>query len=186
MEAPSLPLSWPHSAITSPFTCRRENSEGSWLEVPPSTLFTFRIRARDFVVVPARLSGFGALPRTFSTTSFPSTTGLLLQVSLLLENVNSAQWWKSLPLGNAELQVQHLQIGCEVLRQLSAGWKTISRHRAFQNGGSLLRIKSRDNVGIASAVGQPPDKPGRGDSFCGLVVNFYSLKAKKIPAGSWC
>ena len=48
---------------------------------------------------------------------------------------------------------------------------------------SLLRTKNRDNVGTASAAGQPPDRPGRVDSFCGLIANFYSLKAKKIPTG---
>ena len=63
------------------------------------------------------------------------------------------------------------------------GWKRISRHRAFQKGVILLRTKRRDNVGTASAVDQPPDRPGRVDSFRGLVVNFYSLKTKKIPAG---
>ena len=47
----------------------------------------------------------------------------------------------------------------------------------------LLRTNSRDNVGTASAVDQPPDRPGRVDSFCGLVTNFYSLKTKKILAG---
>ena len=31
-------------------------------------------------------------------------------------------------------------------------WKRISRHRAFQKGVSLLRTKSRDNVGTVSAV----------------------------------
>ena len=63
------------------------------------------------------------------------------------------------------------------------GWKRVSRHRAFQKGVILLRTNSRDNVGTASAVDQPPDRPGRVDSFRGLVVNFYSLKTKKIPAG---
>ena len=38
-------------------------------------------------------------------------------------------------------------------------------------------------MGTASAAGQPPDRPGRVDSFCGLIANFYSLKAKKIPTG---
>ena len=48
---------------------------------------------------------------------------------------------------------------------------------------SLLRMKSRDNVGPASAVGRRPDRPRRLNTFPGLVVNFYSLKTKKIPAG---
>ena len=31
--------------------------------------------------------------------------------------------------------------------------------------------------------GQPPERPGRGDTFHGLGANFGSLKTKKIPAG---
>ena len=65
----------------------------------------------------------------------------------------------------------------------SMGWKRISRHRVFQKGVSLLRTKSRDNVGTVIAVGWPPDRPGKVESFCGLIANFYSLKTKKIPAG---
>ena len=38
-------------------------------------------------------------------------------------------------------------------------------------------------MGTETAVGQPPDRPGRADSFCGLRAKFYSLKPKKIPAG---
>ena len=38
-------------------------------------------------------------------------------------------------------------------------------------------------MGTASAMGRPPDKPERVDSFYGLVANFYSLKTKQIPAG---
>ena len=34
-----------------------------------------------------------------------------------------------------------------------------------------------------SIGGQLLDRPGRADSFCGLVANFYNLKMKKIPAG---
>ena len=41
---------------------------------------------------------------------------------------------------------------------------------------SLLRARSRDNEGVASAAGCTPDRPGRVDSFCGLVANFYSLE----------
>ena len=63
------------------------------------------------------------------------------------------------------------------------GWKRISRHKAFQKGGSLLRMNCRDNVDPASTVSQPPDRLGRLNSFPGLVVNFYNLKTKKIPAG---
>ena len=41
---------------------------------------------------------------------------------------------------------------------------------------SLLSIKSKDNMGPACALGQPPERPGRNYSFCGLVANFYSLR----------
>ena len=34
-----------------------------------------------------------------------------------------------------------------------------------------------------SIAGQPPDRPGRVDSYCELIANFYSLKTKKISAG---
>ena len=63
------------------------------------------------------------------------------------------------------------------------GWTRTSRRRAFQQGESLIRTKSRDKVGAENVLGQPPDRPGRVDSFCGLIANFYSLKPKKIPAG---
>ena len=36
-------------------------------------------------------------------------------------------------------------------------------------------------MGPASAVDQPPDRPGKADCFHGLIANFYSVKAKKIP-----
>ena len=39
-------------------------------------------------------------------------------------------------------------------------------------------------MGPASAVDQPPDRPGKADCFHGLIANFYSVKAKKIPAGN--
>ena len=44
-------------------------------------------------------------------------------------------------------------------------------------------MNCRDNVDPASTVSQPPDRLGRLNSFPGLVVNFYNLKTKKIPAG---
>ena len=74
----------------------------------------------------------------------------------------------------------HLLWGDTNWGSLSAGWKKISRHRAFQKEVSLLRTKSRDNVRTTSIGGH---RPGRVDSFCGLVANFYNLKMKKIPAG---
>ena len=63
------------------------------------------------------------------------------------------------------------------------GWKRISKYRAFQRGVSLLRTKSRDTVGTASAAGQPPDRQGRADHFRWLVDDFYSLKTKFLLEG---
>ena len=54
------------------------------------------------------------------------------------------------------------------------GWKRISRRRAFQKGVSLLRTKSRDNVGTAITAGQPPDRSGKVDAVHGLVGSFCS------------
>ena len=54
----------------------------------------------------------------------------------------------------------------------------------FQKGMSLLRAKSRDKMGPANTVGQPPDRPGEADCFHGLIANFYSVKTEKIPARS--
>ena len=52
------------------------------------------------------------------------------------------------------------------------GWKRISRHRAFQEGGTLLRTKSRDKAGTASAVGQQL-LTGQGElTFCGLIADL--------------
>ena len=66
----------------------------------------------------------------------------------------------------------------------STGWKIISRPRAFQKGVSLLRTKSRDRVGPAHTVGQPPDRPGKADHFHGLIANVYSFRTKQILARS--
>lgn len=66
----------------------------------------------------------------------------------------------------------------------SDGLKRITRHRVSQKWVSSLTTKSRDNVDAESTAGQPPDRSGRADAFCGLVANFYSLKAKKIAAGN--
>ena len=54
----------------------------------------------------------------------------------------------------------------------NVGWKRSSRHRSFQKGVSLLRTKSRDHVGTASAVGWPPDRPGRISAFWVLIECF--------------
>ena len=45
-------------------------------------------------------------------------------------------------------------------------------------------------MGTESTVGLLPYRPGTVDSFHGFMVNFYSLKTKKIPArrlmlGDW-
>ena len=40
----------------------------------------------------------------------------------------------------------------------------------------------------ASAVGQPPDRPGRADSFLSLIVSFVALrqnKAGRLALGDW-
>ena len=65
----------------------------------------------------------------------------------------------------------------------SAGWKRISRHRAFQKGVSLLRTKSRDNVGTVSAVDWSPNILGRVNSFPEPTAHFHSLKIQRSPAG---
>ena len=62
---------------------------------------------------------------------------------------------------------------------VNAGQKRISR-QSISEGSEFIRTKSKDNV---STVGQPPDRPGRVDRYCELIVNFYSLKTKKISAG---
>ena len=62
-------------------------------------------------------------------------------------------------------------------------WKNISRHRAFQKKGRLLRTRSRDNLGTESTVSRPLGRPGRINSFQKLIANFYSLKIKRILAG---
>ena len=61
--------------------------------------------------------------------------------------------------------------------------KTISRHRPLQKRVTFLIKKRRKSEGTANAVGQPPERPGKVDSFHGLLDSFYSLKIKKIPDG---
>ena len=46
---------------------------------------------------------------------------------------------------------------------LIAGWKRISRHRAFLKGVSLLRTRSKDKEGAVSTVPRPPDSQGRAE-----------------------
>ena len=74
------------------------------------------------------------------------------------------------------------QLALACWSSLSAGWKGISRHRAFQKGVSLLRAKSRDEAGTESTAGWP-DRRGSADSFCDLIANFYSLKTKFLLEG---
>ena len=52
----------------------------------------------------------------------------------------------------------------------------MSRHRALQKGGSLLRTKSRDNVGTVSTAGQQL-LIGQGESM--LFVGFWSCSITK-------
>ena len=52
--------------------------------------------------------------------------------------------------------------------------------RIVQKGMSLLRTKSRDNGDTESTVGQPPDGPGKANSFCEQPM-FISLKQRKFP-----
>ena len=67
---------------------------------------------------------------------------------------------------------------------LSSGWSRISRHRVLRRGVSLLRTKSRDKVGTASAADrQILTDQGKPTVFTELIAKFYSLKTKKIPAG---
>lgn len=66
-----------------------------------------------------------------------------------------------------------------------------SEHRLEKNfqthsiseGSEFVRTKSRGNVGSVSAVGRPPDRPGRAIAFCGLATNFYSLNTKVLLEG---
>ena len=76
----------------------------------------------------------------------------------------------------------HLLWGDTNWGSLSTGWKKIYRHRAFQKEASSLRTTSKDDVGTASTGGQLLHRPGRVDSFRGLVANFYNLEMKTIPA----
>ena len=63
--------------------------------------------------------------------------------------------------------------------------------RILQKGVSLLRTKSRDNVGTEDTVGWPPDWPGRGDRTPSKqqpgstfhVANFHNFKTKLLLEG---
>ena len=53
----------------------------------------------------------------------------------------------------------------------SAGWKRVSRHRAFQMGVSSLRINSRGNVGAATQRADFPTELGK-PPLHGLVATW--------------
>lgn len=54
--------------------------------------------------------------------------------------------------------------------------------QSISEGKEFIKTKSRDTVGTVSTVGRPLDRPGRVDSICELIANFYSLKTKYLPA----
>ena len=70
----------------------------------------------------------------------------------------------------------------KLLRQSECRLKKNFQMQRISEGSEFIK-RSRDNEGTVSEVGWPPDRPGRVDSFCGLVANFYNLKTNKIPAG---
>ena len=70
-----------------------------------------------------------------------------------------------------------------LLKQSKRGLEKNFQTQWEWRGVSLLRTKIRERVGPASTVGQPPDRPGKIDSFRGVIASFYSLKTKTIPAG---
>ena len=70
-----------------------------------------------------------------------------------------------------------------LLKQSKRGLEKNFQTQWEWRGVSLLRTKIRERVSPASTFGQPPDRPGKIDSFRGLIASFYSLKTKTIPAG---
>ena len=69
------------------------------------------------------------------------------------------------------------------------GWvgKHFPNTELFQKGVTLLRAKSRDNVGTVSAEGQTPHRPGRAIiPLRGLITDFLTLKTKtKFVLEGW-
>ena len=62
--------------------------------------------------------------------------------------------WEAQLLGLENKMVQCAACGkLECCGSQSGGWKIISRHRVLKKRVSLLRTKSRDNVGAVSTVG---------------------------------
>ena len=104
---------------------------------------------------------------------------MAVSVGWLIPQIPNPRW---IPR-SSESRRRTCQLALACWSSLSAGWRRISRHRAFQKGVSSLRAKSRDKAGTASTAGWPSDRRGSIDSFCDLIANFYSLKTKKIPAG---
>ena len=52
-----------------------------------------------------------------------------------------------------------------------------------RTAGKSEFIKNKEQRSSGHFERTTPDRPGRVDSFCELVANFYSHKTKKIPAG---
>ena len=66
----------------------------------------------------------------------------------------------------------------------SVGWKkNFQTLKYFRQEWVYWEQRAELVRGAANTVGWLSDRPGRADPLCGLVVNFYSLKTKKIPAG---
>ena len=134
-----------HSAVISPFTCRRENSEGSWLEVPLSTLFTLRISEHEILLL--FLPDFLLLELyqgLFPPLLFPPWQDSLCRsfsFSRMLTVCSDES--HCLCLGNAELQVQHLQIGCEVLRQPKHGLEKNFQTQSISEWREFIKNKEQ-------------------------------------------
>ena len=56
---------------------------------------------------------------------------------------------------------------CQQLRQSEHGLEKNFQTQNISTGRGLLRTKSKDKVGIMSAAGRPPYRPGKAESFRG-------------------
>ena len=95
------------------------------------------------------------------------------------------EYWRELPCPSPGGSSRpKMEPGSTKLQADSLLYESPSRlqERVLQKRVSF-RTKNRDKVGIASAAGQLPDRPGRVERFWELIANFYSLKTKKIPVG---
>ena len=63
------------------------------------------------------------------------------------------------------------------------GLKRIFRYRVLHKGGSLLRTKSRDNVGTVHTAGYTLS--GKLTLFVGLQPIFIASKQRKFMLQSW-